>query len=153
MTKLIPAAITLVLVGSAAQAQVLQERNIPASIATEIATATVAACAAKNFNVTATIVDRGGVIRALVRADRAGPHTIDASRAKAFTANSAKSLTSAMAENAAKNEGARNLVHIPGFLLLGGGVPLKVGDEVIGAVGVGGAPSGAIDEECAQAGI
>jgi uncharacterized protein GlcG (DUF336 family) len=153
MTKLIPTVAALMLTGSAAQAQVLQERNIPASIATELATATVAACAAKNFNVTATVVDRAGVIRAVVRADRAGPHTIDASRAKAFTSASARGLTSAMAEGAAKNEAARNLVHIPGFLLLGGGVPVKAGDEVIGAVGVGGAPSGAIDEECALAGI
>ena len=153
MTKLIPTIAALMLVGSAAQAQVLQERNIPASIATELATATVAACAAKNFNVTATIVDRAGVIRAVVRADRAGPHTIDASRAKAFTSASARSLTSAMAEGAAKNEAARNLVHIPGFLLLGGGVPVKAGNEVIGAVGVGGAPGGHLDEQCANAAL
>jgi len=92
-------------------------------------------------------------VRAVVRADRAGPHTLDASRAKAYTSASARANTSAMAENAAKNEGARNLVHIPGFLLLGGGVPVKVGDEVVGAIGVGGAPGGHLDEECANAGL
>ena len=58
-----------------------------------------------------------------------------------------------MAQAAADNPGARNLVHIEGFLLLGGGVPVWVGDEVIGAMGVGGAPSGRIDEECATASI
>jgi uncharacterized protein GlcG (DUF336 family) len=42
---------------------------------------------------------------------------------------------------------------MPGFLLLGGGVPIKVGNEVIGAVGVGGAPGGHLDEQCAVAGI
>ena len=147
---LISAAIAL---PSLAFAQVPQERVLPASIATELAQATVAACAAKNFNVTATVVDRQGVVRAMVRADRAGPHTLEASRAKAFTSASARSNTGAMAEAAANNAGARNLVHIPGFLLLGGGVPVKVGDEVIGAVGVGGAPGGHLDEECANAGI
>jgi uncharacterized protein GlcG (DUF336 family) len=45
---------------------------------------------------------------------------------------------------------AANLVYIPGFLLLGGGVPIKVGNEVIGAVGVGGPPGGNLDEQCAM---
>ena len=58
-----------------------------------------------------------------------------------------------MMENAQKNPAAANLVHLPGFLLLGGGVPIKAGDEVIGAVGVGGAPGGHLDEQCAMAGI
>lgn len=58
-----------------------------------------------------------------------------------------------MMENAQKNPGAANVAMIPGFLLLGGGVPIKVGEEVIGAVGVGGAPGGHLDEKCAQAGI
>lgn len=136
-----------------AQAQVAQVRVLPTALAVELAQATVAACAAKNFNVAATVVDRGGVVLTTIRADRAGPHTVDASRAKAFTSVSAKSNTGAMAEAAANNAGARNLVHIQGFLLLGGGVPVKVGDEVIAAVGVGGAPGGHLDEECANAGL
>lgn len=153
LSALSVSALSLILLASSASAQVLQERNISAALATELAQATVAACAAKNFAVTATVVDRAGLVRALVRADRAGPHTIDASRAKAFTSASARANTGAMAENAAKNEGARNLVHIPGFLLLGGGVPVRAGDDVIGAVGVGGAPGGHLDEECAVAGL
>lgn len=147
------AAVVLALVPAAAGAQVLQERNMPLAIALEIAQATVEACAAKNFNVAATVVDRAGVVRAVLRADRAGPHTIAASRDKAFTAASARNVTSAIAEGAEKNPAARHLASIEGFLLLGGGVPVKVGDEVIGAVGVGGAPGGHLDEECANAGI
>ena len=58
-----------------------------------------------------------------------------------------------MLENVQKNPGAATLVDIPGFLVLGGGVPVKVGNEVIGAVGVGGAPGGHLDEQCANAGI
>ena len=56
-------------------------------------------------------------------------------------------------EAAQKNPGAANLVYLPGFLLLGGGVPVKVGNEVIGGVGVAGAPSGHLDEQCALAAL
>lgn len=143
----------LSLAPTAAGAQVLQERNLPLALAHDIALGAVEACAAKNYNVTATVVDRAGVVRAVLRADRAGPHTVDASRAKAYTSVSARNTTTAIMENAEKNPAARNLASIPGFLLLGGGVPVKVGDEVIGAVGVGGAPGGHLDEECANAGI
>ena len=154
MSKIYVAAAALTLLAAtSADAQVLQERSISSSLAVELAQATVAACSAKNFAVTATVVDRAGIVRAVVRADRAGAHTVDASRAKAFTSASARANTSAMADTAAKNEGARNLVHIPGFLLLGGGVPVRAGDDVIGAVGVGGAPGGQLDEECANAGL
>ena len=89
----------------------------------------------------------------MLRADRAGPHTVEASRAKAYTAASARNTTTSIMENADKNPAARQLAAIEGFLLLGGGVPVKAGDEVIGAVGVGGAPGGHLDEECANAGL
>jgi uncharacterized protein GlcG (DUF336 family) len=58
-----------------------------------------------------------------------------------------------MMEAAQKNPAAANLVHIPGFLLLGGGVPVRVGNDVIGAIGVGGAPGGHLDEQCAVAAL
>jgi len=105
------------------------------------------------LSVTATVVDRAGLVRAMQRADNAGPHTIAASQAKAYTSASARNTTSAMLETSQKNPGAANLGDIPGFLVLGGGVPVKAGDEVIGAVGVGGAPGGHLDEQCAVAGI
>ena len=56
-------------------------------------------------------------------------------------------------EAAQKNPAAANLKDIPGFLLLGGGVPVRAGNEVIGAVGVGGAPGGHLDEQCAMAAL
>ena len=87
------------------------------------------------------------------RADNAGPHTIEAAQAKAYTSASAKNATLAMMESAQKNPAAANLVHIPGFLLLGGGLPVKAGNDVIGAVGVGGAPGGHLDEQCAVAAL
>jgi uncharacterized protein GlcG (DUF336 family) len=125
------------------------ERNISLELANQIAAASVAACQGNGHAVTATVVDRAGTIRAVQRADNAGPHTLEASLQKAYTSASARNNTLAMMEASQKNPGAANLVHIPGFLLLGGGVPIRVGNEVIGAVGVGGAPGGHLDEQCA----
>lgn len=131
------------------QAQAVRtERNMSLELANQLASASVAACQANGHAVAATVVDRSGNVRAVQRADNAGPHTLAASQQKAFTSASGKNTTLAMMESAQKNPGAANLVNIPGFLLLGGGVPVKVGNEVIGAVGVGGAPGGHLDEQC-----
>lgn len=153
MNKLIHA-LALSLIATAASAQgVRAEKNISLELANQIAAAAVAACAANGYAVAATVVDRAGSVRAIQRADNAGPHTLSSSQAKAYTSASAKSNTGAMMEGAQKNPGGANLVYLPGFLLLAGGVPIKVGNETIGAVGVGGAPGGHLDEQCALAGI
>ncbi|WP_028997795.1 GlcG/HbpS family heme-binding protein [Azohydromonas australica] len=129
------------------------ERTLSAELAGQIAVAAVAACQANGHAVAATVVDRSGGVRAVLRADAAGSHTLEASRLKAYTSASARNATLAMMDSAQKNPGAANLVNIPGFLLLGGGVPVKAGNEVIGAVGVGGAPGGHLDEQCALAAL
>jgi len=146
--------IALSLIASAASAQAVRtEKNMSLELANQIATATVASCSASGYHVTAAVMDRAGTLRALQRADNAGPHTVGAAQGKAYTSASARNSTRAMLETVQKNPGAATLVDIPGFLVLGGGVPVKVGNEVIGAVGVGGAPGGHLDEACAQAGI
>lgn len=148
------AASLLALAAHTASAQsVRTERNMSLELANQIAAGAVAACAANGHAVTATVVDHAGGVRAVQRADGAGPHTLASSERKAYTSASAKSPTQAMMDNAQKNPGAANLVFLPGLLLLGGGMPIKVGNETIGAVGVGGAPSGQLDEQCAVAAI
>lgn len=155
MNRLLPSFVVVALfAASGAQAQTVRtERNMSLELANQIAAAGVASCQEKGYAVAVTVVDRAGSIRAVQRADNAGPHTLEAARAKAFTSASAKSATLAMMENAQKNPAFANLVNIPGFLLLGGGVPIRVGNEVIGAVGIGGAPGGHLDEQCAIAAI
>ena len=151
---LIASAIALTFATGLANAQAVRtEKNMSLELANQIASASVAACAANGYAVAATVVDRAGSVRAVQRADNAGPHTLGASQQKAFTSASAKNATLAMMEGAQKNPAAANLVYIPGFLLVGGGVPIKVGNEVIGAVGVGGAPGGHLDEQCAMAAL
>ena len=136
-----------------AEAELLTEKNIPSSLAVEIASNAVQACASDKYNVTAAVVDRAGVLRALVRADNAGPHSVEAARAKAYTSASSRTPTSKMAETVANNPAAAQLVNIAGFLVLAGGVPIKAGDVTVGAIGVGGAPGGNFDEACANAAI
>ena len=148
----VPAALLALAGGAHAQA-VRTERVVSLDLATQIAAATVAACQANGHAVAVAVVDRAGQLRALHRADNAGPHTLASAQAKAFTSASARNATQAMMEGAQKNPGAANLVHLPGFLLLGGGVPIRAGNDVIGAVGVGGAPGGHLDEQCALAGL
>lgn len=147
-------AVALLAATTLAQAQsVRTEKNITLELASQIAAASVASCSAKGYAVTATVVDRAGSIRAVQRADNAGPHTLAASLQKAYTSASARNNTLAMMETAQKNPATANLVHIPGFLLLGGGVPVRAGSDVIGAVGIGGAPGGHLDEQCAVAAL
>ena len=149
----------LVVLGTAVASSVVHaqavrsEKNMSLELANQIASASVAACQANGYAVAATVVDRAGTVRAVQRADNAGPHTLAASLQKAYTSASAKNTTLAIMETAQKNPGAANLVNIPGYLLLGGGVPVRVGTEVIGAVGIGGAPAGNLDEQCAMSAL
>ncbi|WP_372866375.1 heme-binding protein [Pseudomonas sp.] len=136
-----------------AQAEVVSERNISQALAAQIVTVAVQSCAAQGYNVAATVVDRAGNVRAVLRADNAGPHTVDASRRKAYTSASTKAPTSSVLAMVQKNPGAQYLPMIDDFLVLGGGLPIKFGDQVIGAVGIGGAPGGHLDEQCASAAL
>jgi len=140
-------------IGSAQAQQTRTEQNISLAIAGELAAAAVAECQTKGYAVTATVVDRAGQVKAVYRADGAGPHTLDSSRRKAYTAASMRSNTTALFEISQKTPGAQNLGQIDGFLLLGGGMPVRAGSEVIGAIGVGGSPGGQFDDQCAQAAL
>lgn len=118
----------------------------------QLAQQTVAACSADGYNVSASVVDRSGVLLAMVRAGGAGPHTAEASRAKAFTSASSRNPTSGIAKAIQSNPDAAGMANIPGFLVLGG-VPLKIGNETLGAIGVAGAPGGHLDEACVHKAI
>lgn len=132
----------------------LPDGNLASAQANLLVITAVNSCATKGYLVTATAVDSSGNVLAMLRKDEAGPHTIDASKRKAYTAASAKNKTSAMLLASQSNPLAQNLGEIDGFLLLGGGVPIySQSNKVIGALGVGGAPNGNLDEECAQAAI
>ncbi len=154
MKKLIlSAALIAAFTTSAAQAESLSQKNISLQQANALAQEAIKACTSKNYQVSVTVVDRSGVVKAVQRTDNAGPHTVKASEMKAFTALSMKNASGKVMEAAQSNAGAQNLKDIPGLLLLAGGLPVKDGNEVIGAIGIGGAPGGNLDEACAQAAL
>ncbi|OGP80339.1 MAG: hypothetical protein A2V86_06095 [Deltaproteobacteria bacterium RBG_16_49_23] len=133
--------------------EVLIQRQLSLSLAEEAATAAIERCRADGFRVSVAVVDRSGSLKALLRDDDAGPHTLDSSRRKAFTALSFRTGTTELVQLLATNPSAAGLVNISNVLILGGGIPIRAGQEVIGAIGVGGAPGGDRDDICAQAGI
>ncbi|MFG1174670.1 heme-binding protein [Erwiniaceae bacterium CAU 1747] len=132
---------------------VLSQKNLSLALSEKAAQNALQACAKDGYNIAVTLVDRSGTTLLIKRMDNAGPHTVEASRMKAFTALTTKNFTSSVMKGSQSNGGTANLRDIPDFLLLAGGVPVKVGDWVIGAIGVGGAPGGNVDEVCALAGL
>lgn len=145
-------ALALLLSPIAAWAELKTEKVLPMSVANELALAGAEACQAKGYAVTVSVVDRAGKTRALVRADGAGPHTLDSAGRKAYTSASMKRATSALLDAIQKNPASAYLWMIDGVIPLAGGLPIG-GGEVVGGIGIGGAPSGVIDEECAQAAL
>lgn len=131
----------------------LTTHRVSAPLAMEAVGAAVAHCASQGYFVSAVVVDASGTRQAVLRGDRAGIHTMDSAMGKAYTANSFKAESGAVATRLQGNPAAAGLAFTPGVLLAQGGIPIKIGDEVIGAIGVGGAPGGEKDEACAKAGL
>ena len=99
------------------------------------------------------LVDADGVQQAALRGDHAGAHTLESAFAKAYTAASFKTDTTALVERSKTVPVLANLFKFPHLPLLGGGIVIKVGDEVVGATGAAGAPGGELDDARACAGF
>ncbi len=131
-----------------------REAVLPLALATKAASAAVEKCTKDGYKVSASVVDKAGVLRAMMRADGAGPHTPDSSRKKAYTAASTGRATSELGELIAKMPHLQELGKMnDSILVLGGGLPVQFGNEVVGGIGVGGAPGTHLDDACAQAGL
>ena len=141
------------LMGSTAAAETLPTHRIPAALAMEAASATVAACAKEGYRETAQVVDADGAVIATLRGDGAGVHSLDSALDKAYTAVSFRNDTLALAERAKGEDSIAPLAKLPHVMFFGGGVPIKLGDETIGAIGAAGAPGAKLDDGCARAGL
>jgi uncharacterized protein GlcG (DUF336 family) len=141
------------LAGQAHAQGLLQTHRISADLASQAVAAAVAKCASQGYAETAVLVDGDGVREAVLRGNRAGAHTLDSAFDKAFTAASFKTDTTALVERSKTVPVLANLFKLPHLLLLGGGIVIKVGDEVVGAIGASGAPGGDLDDACAHAGL
>jgi uncharacterized protein GlcG (DUF336 family) len=139
-------------VGPVAQAQLLTHRDLSYAMAKTIAETAIDSCAAKGYAVSAVVVDRDGEVIIAMRADNAGPHTMENARHKAYTARSFRTSTAAYAKRYAENDPVvHQQVTLPSVIAIPGGLPIKVGDDVIGGAAVSGSPG--VDEPCVQAGL
>ena len=142
-----------VLVAGPAFAQAPQvEKNVSMAMAMAIIQGALEQCTKDGYKVSVVIVDKGGNVAASLRGDGTGPHTMEFARLKAYTSRT-RNQTSLQTMKALEDPANSFLRQIPGVVGVGGGVPIRVGTEVIGAVGVSGAPGGEKDEVCANAGI
>jgi uncharacterized protein GlcG (DUF336 family) len=138
---------------SASWADTLRTHRIPAALAMEAASETVAACAKQGYRETAAVVDADGATIVALRGDGAGIHTLDSAHDKAYTSVSFKNDTLALSERAKGENSIAPLAKLPHVMFLGGGIMIKLNDEIIGAIGAAGAPGAKLDDDCARAGL
>jgi uncharacterized protein GlcG (DUF336 family) len=122
-------------------------------IALALAQATMDDCRARGYQVSVTVTDRFGLPQVVLRDRYAGPHTLETSRRKAWTAASFRTDTLAFSELTQAGQGLSGIRHVSDVAAIGGGIPVEAAGTLVGAVGVSGAPGGDLDHACAEAGI
>jgi uncharacterized protein GlcG (DUF336 family) len=147
------ASVTVLAAAGPALAQAPQvEKNVSMAMAMAVMQGALDQCTMDGYKVSVVIVDKGGNVAGSIRGDGTGPHTMDFARMKAYTART-RNQTSLQTMKLLEDPANAFIRQIPNVVGVGGGVPIRVGSEVIGAVGVSGAPGGEKDEVCANAGI
>ena len=129
----------------------ISERSISLNSAIELATTSLERCRADGYKVTVTVLNRHARTAVVVSEDGVNPHTVENSLRKAYTAFTTRNSTAEMAKRTQPN--------LSGFMLLDkitpieGGLPIFAAKELVGAIGISGAPGGEKDAACAQAGL
>jgi uncharacterized protein GlcG (DUF336 family) len=142
----------LAVAATAAQGQMLEHKDLSLAIALTIATTAADTCKAQGNRVSVTVVGREGQVIVQLRGDGSSPHTIENSQRKAYTARTFRAPSGELVKRL-KDNPTLGLVHLSGVIAAQGALPIKVDDDVIGAVGVSGSPGGDKDEVCAKAGL
>jgi uncharacterized protein GlcG (DUF336 family) len=151
--RLVPLALAAsCLLAVPASAQLLAHKDITAEMAVTIAQTAIATCKANGYAVSSTVVGRNGEIIAQIRGDNTGPHTVENSFRKAYTARTFRAPSGALVERL-KADPSLGLIHLTNVIANQGALPIKVGEDTIGAAGASGAPGGEKDEACVKAGI
>ena len=126
---------------------------LPAALAVEAAQAAIAACKTQGYAISVAVVDRTGDLKLLFVGDGAGALTPSLSRRKAYTAAMRRTSTAELTKQVAVPGAFNPTLYDRQLVAVVGGLPIKIGDETIGAIGVSGAPGGDKDEACANAGF
>ena len=152
MKSLAPLLLALASVASA-QDSTHSLKQLTPETALKAAQAALAKCRGSGFQIAVAVVDRGGNTQALIRDRFAGPHTIEFSQNKAWTAVTFKTSTLELAKLTQAGQPMSGLRGVPRFAAIGGGLTIEAGGSLLGGIGVSGAPSGEADDVCAAAGI
>ena len=137
--------------GTAGAQGVRMDRNVSMAMADAIMTAAMTQCIKDGYHVSVTVLDRAGQMVAFLRGDDTPPHTVDLARRKAYTALTFKTTSEDFAKRMQGDPVRQQQATLPGVIGIPGGVPVKVGDEVIAGVGLSGSPG--VDEPCVRAGL
>ena len=135
-----------------ASAQTIAHKDLSVDAAIIIATTAMADCKAKGWPVSVAVVGRNGELLVHLRGDGTGPHTMDNSYRKSYTARTTRQPSGEMAKRL-KADPTLSLVTLPNMVAAQGALPIKIGEDTIGAAGASGAPGGEKDEACVQAGL
>jgi uncharacterized protein GlcG (DUF336 family) len=135
-----------------AHAQLLQHKDVSASIAMAIAETAQVTCKANGYSVSVTVVGRNGEVILQVRGDDTNPHTMENSMRKAYTARTTRAPSGKMVERV-KAEPTLGFVSLSNIIAVQGALPIMLGEEVIGGAGASGAPGGEKDEACIKAAL
>ena len=148
------AGIGLMVIASAAVAAqgLVMQRNLSLAMAKTIAEAALAECQGKGFHTAVAVVDRAGQVLVLLRDEQGTPQQAEMARRKAFTARMFRTSTLEFQKRTASDPSLLPQRDVADILALGGGVPIQVGDEIIGGVGSSGSNQNT-DDACARAGI
>ena len=135
-----------------ANAQIVTTKHLSLPMAVTIATTAVETCKAQGYNVSVHVIGNMGEVLVALRGDNTGPHTMENSMRKALTSRGQRIPSGQFAENVAKTPNAGGL-RLGNMIPARGALPIKAGEDVIGAAGASGAPGGDKDEACVKAGI
>jgi len=127
------------------------ERNISLNMARAIADAALDTCRKMGYQISVTVVDRAGLVRVSLRDDGAGLHTSENAQRKAYTARTFRVSSAEFRRLISENPERSAQVNLSSVIAIPGGLPIKVGNDIVGAVGVSGTPGK--DDVCSQAGI
>jgi uncharacterized protein GlcG (DUF336 family) len=130
--------------------ELVTQKAMSLDMAQAIAQGALDKCRSDGYHVSISVIDGSGVLKVFMRDDGSGLGSVDVSRRKAYTALLFKRTSAETAKIWALTS---PVPIIEGTVALGGGVPIKAGTDVIGAIGISGAPTGDIEEVCANVGI
>ena len=145
-------AAVIALIAAPAGAAIIMHKDLSLDTARAIAEGAIAACNAKGYGTSAVVVDRDGDTIVAMRADKASPHTMENARRKAYTAMTFRQPTAEYAKKLLDPTSvAHQQVTLPNVIAIPGGQPIKIGDDVLGGIGVSGSPG--VDDDCVSAGL